>query len=106
MVFDLLLARSNATRDVKRELSCMSQRLDAQCREMSNLRIEVVELQARLHERASDCSQAVRNVGRCVHLGRADMVCIKSPLEGGRCEGVYLRDASDWLCPMTGADWA
>lgn len=106
MGFHWLIPRSNAMQNVQRELQSMSDRLEAQSREISNLRIEVVELRARLHERASDCSHAVPNVGRCVHIGRADMVCTKSPLEGGRCEGVYWGDANEWLCPTAGADWA
>lgn len=62
----------------------MLDRLEAQSREMSNLRIEVVELRAQLHERACDCSQGVPRLGKCVDVGRADMVCTRSPLEGGR----------------------
>lgn len=79
---------------------------DAKDREISNLQIEVVELRAQLHERPLYCSQVAPQLSGCVHLGRAEMVCTRSQLESGRCEGVHWQEANEQLCPTAGAGWA
>lgn len=68
---------------------------------LRRLQIDELEVRVELHERVSFRAGFLNWVGASTSGEQS-----KPPLRGGRCEGVYWRDANEWLCPTAGADWA
>lgn len=92
--------RDSALRSVQQQIEWISERLDAKCWEVSKLQIEVYRLRAELRKRAC-YSEIDPQLGRCVPIGRADLV-YTTP--GG--VGVYWREADKESCPGAGAGYA
>ena len=85
---------------LQQQVTWISERLDAKCREVSRLQVDVYRLRAELRGRGVQ-SKTASPPRKYAPIGRADLVYTKL---GGA--GTYWRDTNEETCPGKGVGCA